>query len=99
MKVKLYANWGESRVITSKEMDKEVRERAEELYKDEEELDAWLSDQFCHNELLHMSEKDKIDVLKNWAGFCYTTAKEELLDGYDPDWEEIEIDIDGEEGE
>lgn len=96
MKVKLYVDWREEKILKEKEYEKEILEAVEEQEEDEyrfnEFLDNYLS-QRCHRYefeyLFNISGEERKEILELWKKDCYETVKAD----FDDDYEEIELEL------
>ena len=97
MKVKLYVDWANEKILKEKEYEKEILELVEEQIEDEysfnEFLDNYLNNKRCHRYefeyLFNLNEEERQEILKLWKEDCLETVKA----NFDDDYEEIELEL------
>ena len=92
MKIKLYVNWIERKIVTasSLQFEKIIEEKAKAYYKDEVEFDEFLAGRY-HNlfEVFNMADVERIKCLQDWKEVCAQDARNNIEYEYDV----IEIEI------
>lgn len=97
MKIKLYVDWTEARILKEKEYEEEAvegaKDREEDEYAFEEFLDNYSAQNLrnCHKlaYLFNLSKEEREKILKLWKEDCLETTRSNL--SYD--YEEIEIEV------
>lgn len=80
MKIKIYVNWDDEKVLSEKEA-------AKQLVEDKNIFNEWLIDRYTPEELLKMKDNEQEKVRQKYKEYCETTIKD--MDYYDV--HEIEI--------
>ena len=93
MKVKLYVNWDDGEILSEKQMESRLRERASDIFKDEDEFSEWLHDEYTISDIFNMNEEEKDQVRQKWGEACLESAQDELISGYDAEYELVEKEI------
>lgn len=97
MKIKLYADWNERKILKEKEFEEEIAECAKNRENDDYELEDFL-DNYCdrnlHNSnrlahLFNLSKEEREKILELWKEDCLETVR----NNSDDDYEEIEIEL------
>ena len=96
MKVKVYVNWDEEKILNAKEYEEEIVESAKDREDDDYELNEFLNDyledrvprsKFAY--LFSLSEEEREKILELWKEDCLETVK----NNSDDDYEEVEIEL------
>ena len=97
MKIKLFVNWENERILKEKEFEKEIAECAKDRENDDYEFEDFL-DNYCdrnlHNSnrlahLFNLSKEEREEILELWKKDCLETVR----NNSDDDYEEIEIEL------
>jgi hypothetical protein len=86
----IFVNWQQQRILTEKEMVKEIQEKAKHTFEDEGEFSEWLNDNFSASEVFLFDDEERLKIANQWKEECYQTEKE-LADYY---WYEYEFEED-----
>ena len=96
MKVKVYVNWDEEKILNAKEYEEEIVESAKDREDDDYELNEFLNDyledRVCRSKfayLFSVSKEEREKILELWKEDCLEVVRENLND----DYEEIEIEL------
>lgn len=97
MKIKLYVDWQEEKILKEEEYEKEMVECAKDIEDDDYEFGAFLNSYFDQNlylnvklaYLFNLSKEEREEILEQWKKDCLNTAKNNSCD----DYKEIEIEI------
>ena len=96
MKVKVYVNWDEEKILNAKEYEEEIVESAKDREDDDYELNEFLNDyledrvprsKFAY--LFSLSEEEREKILELWKEDCLETVR----NNSDDDYEEVEIEL------
>ena len=96
MKVKVYVNWDEEKILNAKEYEEEIVESAKDREDDDYELNEFLNDyledtvrrsKFAY--LFSLSEEEREKIHELWKEDCLETVK----NNSDDDYEEVEIEL------
>ena len=96
MKVKVYVNWDEEKILNAKEYEEEIIESAKDREDDDYELNEFLTDyledrvprsKFAY--LFSLSEEEREKILELWKEDCLETVR----NNSDDDYEEVEIEL------
>mgnify|MGYP004463520983 CR=1 FL=1 len=90
MKVTIYVNWIEQRVMTEDEYNKEINRRVKEFCEDEDNFEDWLDANYSTLELYRIEGKQKEEVRKE---FLRTTRDDEENGGFGWQCEEFTFEI------
>ena len=97
MKIKLFADWNERKILKEKEFEEEIAECAKARENDDYEFEDFL-DNYCdrnlHNSnrlahLFNLSKEEREKILELWKEDCLETVR----NNSDDDYEEIEIEL------
>lgn len=89
MKVKVFVDWSESRILTEKDFEKEVEHETIERFDDSDFFDEWLDRNFDSSEIFHFTESEKEEERARFREYCRADAEAVLLEEY----ETIELEI------
>lgn len=89
MKVTVYVQWGENRILTEKDFSEEVTAETLDRFEDSDFFDEWLSRNFDPSEVFSFTESEKETQRARFKEYCAEEAKEILLE----DYEIIELEI------
>lgn len=98
MKIKLFVNWENERILKEKEYEEKTIEGAKDQEEDEYAFSDFLDDYLnrkcgCRSEKLayifNLNEEDRKEILKLWKKDCLETSRNNL--SYDYDVIEIEV--------
>ena len=96
MKVKVYVNWDEEKILNEKEYEEEIVENAKGREDDDYELNEFLNDyledrvrrsKFAY--LFSLSKEERGKILELWKEDCLETVR----NNFDDDYEEVEIEL------
>lgn len=96
MKVKVYVNWDEEKILNAKEYEEEIVESAKDREDDDYELNEFLNDyledrvrrsKFAY--LFSLSKEEREKILELWKEDCLETVR----NNFDDDYEEVEIEL------
>ena len=89
MKVTVYVNWSENKILSKKDFEKEVLSEADERFDDSDFFDEWLDRNFYPSEIFHFTESEKEEERARFREYCREDAEAVLLKEY----ETIELEI------
>lgn len=98
MKIKLYVDWTEAKILKEKEYEEEAVESAKDREEDEYAFEEFLDNYFnrnygCKSEklvrLFNLNKEEREEILKLWKEDCLEATRNNL--SYD--YEEIEIEV------
>ena len=97
MKIKLYVDWENGKILKEEEYEKEIAEFAKDREDDDYEFEEFLGDYFernLHNSnrlahLFNLSKEERKKILELWKEDCLETVR----NNSDDDYEEIEIEV------
>ena len=96
MKVKVYVNWDEEKILNAKEYEEEIVESAKDREDDDYALNEFLNDyledrvrgpEFAY--LFNLSKEEREKILELWKEDCLETVR----NNSDDDYEEVEIEL------
>lgn len=96
MKVKVYVNWQDEKILNAKEYEEEIVESAKDREDDDYELNEFLNDyledrvrrsKFAY--LFSLSEEEREKILELWKEDCLETVRNNVAE----DYEEVEIEL------
>lgn len=76
MMVKVYINWEEEEVLSEKEYDAKVAEKAKEIAEDMDELSEFLDDCYTTGSVYRFTPEERAEVDKRFAKHCKELAEE-----------------------
>ena len=92
MKVKVFVNWGTQDVRTEQDLEKDIKERAVDIYEDTDFFDDFLEEEFRNfswAEIFEMTAETKEKILAKWKDRSKESAANEIGE----DWEEFELEV------
>lgn len=70
MKVTVYVNWNEQKVMTEEKYNEEITRRAEEFCKEDENFANWLDENYSTLELYNIEGKQREEVRRAFLKFA-----------------------------
>ena len=96
MKIKLYVDWENGKILNAKEYEEEIAECAKDREDDDYELEEFLGDYLERKDsytdlayLFKLNKEDREKILKLWKEDCLETVRNNFCD----DYKEIEIEV------
>ena len=97
MKIKLYVDWENGKILKEEEYEKEVAEFAKDREDDDYEFEEFLGDYFERNHrnrnrlayFFNLSKEEREKILELWKEDCLETVR----NNSDDDYEEVEIEL------
>ena len=89
MKVTVYANWREEKVISEKEYKEMVEETAEEYFESHSDFCEWLTETYKSDAVWFMDAEERERVKDEYREVCRGVAEDEVNDYWKP--YEIEV--------
>ena len=98
MKVKVYVNWQDEKILNAKEYEEEIAECAKDREEDDDyELSDFLNDYLdgkycCRHKLAYLfnlNGEERKKILELWKEDCLETARNNFAE----DYEEVEIEL------
>jgi hypothetical protein len=84
MKVTVYANWREEKVISEKEYKEMVEETAKEYVESRADFCNWLADNYIADAVWFMDAEERERVKEEYREACQTWAEDEVNDYWKP---------------
>ena len=84
MKVKVYVNWDERKIISEKEYEEKVEKSAKEYAESYADFADWLNDHYHADDVWEMSESTRKEVKQEYCEACQTWAEDEVNDYWKP---------------
>lgn len=97
MKIKLYVDWENGKILKEEEYEKEIAEFAKDRENDDYEFEEFLDNYFERNlpnrnklaHLFNLNKEEHKKILKLWKENCLADVRNNFLN----DYEEVEIEV------
>ena len=92
MKVKVFVNWDTQDVRTEQDLEKDIKERAVDIYEDTDAFDEFLEREMLDLtwvEIFEMTTETKRKITEKWKDMSKDYAANEI----EEDWEEFELEV------
>lgn len=89
MKVTVFVDWSENRILTEKDLEKEIEFETLERFDDSDFFDEWLDRNFDPSEVFSFTESEKETHRNRYKEYCQEEAKMALFEEY----EAVELEI------
>jgi hypothetical protein len=87
MTVKVYVDWESHEILTEEEYNKKLRTGALTIMENTEEFNDWLESYYLPQNIWHLTEAGRAEVLTRWEAYCRDYAEEQM------DYEETLINV------
>ena len=84
MKVTVYANWGEEKIISEKEYKEKIEKSAKQYAASYADFADWLNNNYHPDDIWKMSENDRNTVKEEYREASHTWAEDEVNDYWKP---------------
>lgn len=90
-------SYGSIDVVTAKERERIINEKAEDRFQDRAEREDWINDNYAATDFFDCENTEKLTekILDDWHNECYEWAE----DDFDNEWDETFLEVDKEEFE
>ena len=78
MKIKIYVGYENQEILTEKQYQEALAERAKSYEADEPAFEDWLIDRYSAYEIFKMKSHELDKVIERWKSVCETDAKEDM---------------------
>lgn len=89
MTITIYVDWSENRILTEKDLEKEIEFETLERFDDSDFFDEWLDRNFDTSEIFNFTESEKNTQRNRYREYCREEAKMALFEEY----EAVELEI------